>query len=397
MIPKPFDLIDAESIQNLVTEGRAERRTLEYKQDLPNLGLGQDKYEFLFDVASFANASGGDILFGVVDKRDADNKPTGIPESAPGVSVGNPDAVIRQLEQSVRANIDPKVPGFQMRAIPGFPNGPVVVARVPKSFLTGLHFVKNEKNWVRFYSRGSTGKHLLDATEIRSAFALSESLPERVRRFRDERLARLVADETPVRLGPGPRTVLHILPIGALNPTTQVGIGSLAHKPLPPLAVLGWTKRFNFDGLLFYEQATSTSYVQVFRSGAVEAVEVGTLRAGKRGKLFPISRWEKELIDKVREYLNAQRDLGLSPPLFVMLSLLGVRDYYIPHSVFGDTPAPIDRDVLLLPDLLVEDYAVNPRALLMPAFDALWQSAGWPSCKNVNQQGEWEDCSKDLN
>src|SRR3954470_14812378 len=132
MIPRPFDEISKQDIDNLVAEGRAERRTLEYKQALPNLALEQDRYEFLADVASLANASGGDILFGVVDQRDAANKPTGIPESAPGVAVSNADAIIRQLEQSARSNIDPKVPGFQMRPVPGFPNGPVVLARVPR-------------------------------------------------------------------------------------------------------------------------------------------------------------------------------------------------------------------------------------------------------------------------
>src|SRR4051794_27599133 len=99
MIPRPFDDVSKKDIDDLVAEARPERRTLEYKQALPNLAMEQDKYEFLADVASFANASGGDILFGVVDKRDSANKPTGIPESAPGVPLPNADAVIRQLEQ----------------------------------------------------------------------------------------------------------------------------------------------------------------------------------------------------------------------------------------------------------------------------------------------------------
>ena len=124
MIPKPFDEVAKKDIDDLVAEGRAERRTLEYKQTLPNLAMEQDKYEFLADVASLANAAGGDILFGVVEKRDADKKPTGIAESAPGVAIGNADAIIRPLEQSARSIIDPKVPGLQMRPHRRFPVRP---------------------------------------------------------------------------------------------------------------------------------------------------------------------------------------------------------------------------------------------------------------------------------
>src|SRR5262245_54948264 len=223
MIPRPFDDVAKQDIDDLVAEARPERRTLESKQALPNLAVEEDEYEFLAAVASFANVSGGDGLFGVVDERDSANKPTGIPESAPGVAVLNADAVIRQLEQSARSNIDPKIPGLRMRAIAGFPSGSVVLARVPKSYVAP-HVVRNDKQWGRFYSRGSGGKHILDVGEVRSAVALSESLPQRVRDFRVGRVTAVVADEGPVRLGPGPLFVLHVLPISALDPLNSLDV-----------------------------------------------------------------------------------------------------------------------------------------------------------------------------
>ena len=70
----------------------------------------------------------------------------------------------------------------------------------------------------------SAGKYPLDSTEIRAAFALSEALPERIRRFRDERLAKIIADEMPVNLEPHPRLMLHMVPVSSMLGTATLDI-----------------------------------------------------------------------------------------------------------------------------------------------------------------------------
>ena len=62
----------------------------------------------------------------------------------------------------------------------------------------------------------------MDVQEIRSAFALSEDLPERIRKFRDERVSRVLAGDTPVRLDAGPKIVLHVVPIAAFSEKIQL-------------------------------------------------------------------------------------------------------------------------------------------------------------------------------
>ena len=59
MIPKPLDKIEAADIQSLVTNGDEERRTMDFKRDLPG-NADKDKNELRADVTSFANAGGGD-------------------------------------------------------------------------------------------------------------------------------------------------------------------------------------------------------------------------------------------------------------------------------------------------------------------------------------------------
>ncbi len=61
---KQFDSIVAADLQALVDNSVSETKTLEYKESLPGNSDG-DKKEFLADVSSFANASGGYIIFGM--------------------------------------------------------------------------------------------------------------------------------------------------------------------------------------------------------------------------------------------------------------------------------------------------------------------------------------------
>ena len=83
MINKPFDLIEKADVDALVADEVREGRTVDYKETVPGSADGE-KTEFLADVSSFANASGGYIIYGIREKRDGDGKPTGIPESAKG-------------------------------------------------------------------------------------------------------------------------------------------------------------------------------------------------------------------------------------------------------------------------------------------------------------------------
>jgi len=75
----PLDRIEERDLRSLVENEVKEGLRIEYKETLPG-GTDAEKKEFLADASSFANASGGDVLCGVKEKRDARNNPTGIPE-----------------------------------------------------------------------------------------------------------------------------------------------------------------------------------------------------------------------------------------------------------------------------------------------------------------------------
>ncbi|MBW4598014.1 MAG: ATP-binding protein [Brasilonema angustatum HA4187-MV1] len=391
MINKQFDLIGKSDIESLISNGVPETRTLEYKEKLSG-NSDEDKKEFLADISSFANASGGDIVYGIQEQRSSDNKTTGIPEAANGVGAINSDTEIRRLENMIRDCIAPRIVGLQTKAIDGFADGSVIVIRVPQSW-NSPHMV-TFKNHSRFYSRNSAGKYPLDVTEIRSAFIVSESLTERIRQFRTERIAKIIADETPVQLEHNSKIVLHLLPIGCFTSGTSIDVNLTANNPsnLQPISSYGYNQRYNFDGIVKYfsiHPPISSSYTQLFRNGVIEAVDARILTPINEKKCIPSVDYEKKLINSLQQYLQLQKNLEVNPPIFIMLSLLGVKGYTMAvNTLFPYEENSIDRDILIIPEIVVEDYAAESSEILRPAFDAVWQACGWDSSINYNN-GNW--------
>lgn len=60
---RPLDSVEESDLQELIDNQVPEGKTIEYKEALPGNSDG-DKKEFLADVSSFANAAGGDLIFG---------------------------------------------------------------------------------------------------------------------------------------------------------------------------------------------------------------------------------------------------------------------------------------------------------------------------------------------
>src|ERR1035437_285016 len=132
MLPINIDEIRSDHIASLITEKMTEHKILEYKEILPD-GRDSAKKEFLADVCSFANASGGDIIYGIRDEKARDGRPSGIPESVTGLSDANLSAVCARLEAIVRDGIAPRIPSVQTRVVAIQGQGPVVLLRIGRS------------------------------------------------------------------------------------------------------------------------------------------------------------------------------------------------------------------------------------------------------------------------
>ncbi|HRW83763.1 MAG TPA: ATP-binding protein, partial [Methanothrix sp.] len=152
---KPLDMLEEADIQRLMEDEVPESKVIDYKRRLPGPS-DLEKREFLRDVSSFANASGGHLIYGVAEEN-------GVPVKIPGLAGIDPDKEILRLDSMVQTGIAPRIPGISMRAVPLENERFVIVVRIPKSWASPHMITKGSS---RFYSRNSAGKYPLDVFEI---------------------------------------------------------------------------------------------------------------------------------------------------------------------------------------------------------------------------------------
>ena len=388
---KRLESLIYDDLNGLVSASYAEDQAIDYKEELPDLdGKKPDdaRKKLLADVAAFANAGGGDILFGVEEGR-TDGKPNGIPVSLPGIDNPTADALHRRWVGIIESGLDPKMaPKVRVRAIP-IPNSTraVVILRIPRSY-AAPHMVKDTG---RFVVRHGPENRPLDTAEIRSAFALSESWADHVKRFRDERVARITGQDTPMKLRDAARLVIHVVPLVTARRGFALDLQAVkARGPQPVYWDRTYAPTFNVDGLLIVgdeHDGQSHTYTQFFRDGAVEVVL--TTIADKQ-YVYP-TRIEPHVIKTASLYLPLLVAAGAEYPIAMTVTLLGMKGLMFRPDQWGEGPkVPLPRDEVFLPDAVVEGADADLPAGLRAMFDAMWQCLGHERSQNYDPSGVWK-------
>jgi hypothetical protein len=389
MLPVNIEEVSPDHIAALVSEKVAERKTLEYKERLPER-TPEAKKEFLADVCSFANTSGGDIIYGIRDERDGNGKATGVPESIVDLGALNLSAERERLESMIREGIKPRIPNIQTRdiEIPG--QGLIVLLRVARSWIKP-HMV-TYGGTSRFYARHSTGKYQLDVQEIGLAFAEQRSLGEQLRTWRTERIAKALSGEGPVSLNGPARFLLHFVPASALAGGRSTGVWPLPSKVralLRPSSLQGTIWRYNADGFLVSSIDEDTrrhaAYVQLFRDGSLEYADGYILNTGARygagrESEIPSRSFEEKLEATFANALLIVNQIGVSDPNYFSCTLIDVRGMRLSRSeVYTVGIAPtFDRQVIQTPEVQIDRTESKPfRNSLLPVVDAIWQANGY--------------------
>jgi hypothetical protein len=386
--PKPLDQITREDIETLVADGTSERRTIEYKSVLPST-TDADKKEFVADVSSLANGQGGDLVYGI-DAAD------GVPTAALGLANFNEDQTRLRFEALLRDGLDPRLHGVHMQSVAGFTNGPVFILRIPRSW-SGPHRVKLGGT-SRFYLRGSAGKFEMDTSDMRTAFDTAGDVLRRLREWRRERIDLITGGGAPVRLRTGVILVVHIVPFSSLSSPYQCHAADMQSfvAELHPIGVAAADWRINVDGLLVHapdasELGSARAYTQMFRSGAIEAVKSGLVKEFKAGHGMIAPGWDLAVVDTVTRYVVVMRSLTIPPPAIFFLTVLNAKGTFLADANFDfpESLSLIDRNVLSLPEVMIDRYDLDIPKTLRPAFDAVWNACGFPRSLNYDTSGNW--------
>ncbi|MEO6871533.1 MAG: ATP-binding protein [Chthoniobacterales bacterium] len=372
--------ISPQLLQGLIETKAPEGQTIEFKSAI-NVGDSTNKRKFAGSVAAFANASGGDIVFGAVEQG-------GYVTSYIGLNDFDADRIELQLRQVLVSNLDPMVPGLRFVPIEVDPGKWLLILRVPRSS-NRPHAVTGDNQ--QFPIRDGNRRRPLRVRELRESFGLAASLSERMQRFRADRIGSLFAGESPLPLPKRPLVVVHLMPQSAFDSPQYLDVSIVRKNDmwLWPMNVSGLTTRINFDGFITFSPGTHLqaskpvdSYVQVFRNGCIESVSATLIESlGEPGHPIRLIPWTYEayIEQGVRKYLTFLAAMNVESPIFLSLSIIHAGEFRLSSRGFLNEVQNgeiLGNDVIVTPEVPIGAYTENYFSDLKEPFDRVWQAGG---------------------
>jgi hypothetical protein len=385
-----YKLSEANILQ-LIQNGVPESISIDYKRESYG-NKDEDVKEFLKDISSFANTTGGHLLIGIAEEN-------GIPTECRGISSQILEGEKSRYENYCRDCLEPRIVGLKIHSVSLASGSAVIVIRIPRS-LNPPHRTLY-KNTKRFYARNSTGAFELSVEELRAVFGASQTIQEHVRAFRKDQINKTLSGDTPVDLAQANGTlVIHLIPYSAFAFTRQIDLEkaqSLSHKLRPLGSTSGYSPRINIDGFINIRGGPECyGYTQLHRNGQIEAVKAGVLFERNGTILLGSVDFESILVNSVPEYLQALEQLGFDCPIVVTATLLGVRGAILgignQENSF-DPPDPIRKENVFFPEIIIEEFSNDENYVrkLKSLIDVLWNAAGRVQSKHLNNNGAWKN------
>jgi hypothetical protein len=379
---KLLENVDESDLRLLIEGNVPEGRRIEHKERL-NIETSDERKKFLKHVCSLANASGGHLVFGMKAEK-------GIASELCGLELEDPDRTKLRVIQLVRDGIVPRLTALSVHTTHLSDGKYVLILRVPKGW-NGPYAVKDE---CRFYSRHGAGAYLMDYSEIRSAFLQTAALEDRLKAFRDQRLTVIHEGRAPFKSPEKTHAIAHIIPFQAFQPGFQINWDIITKNQITvcPFYAVGGNFGYILEGHLTWLQDFNSqrcdNYTLVFRNGIIEAVETRLFEPLKNVTQLDGPLIAASLVKWVEGFIQASARLGISFPFMVSYGLIGVADFTLrtslTHHLSGS--ARIDRNELLLPEIVINEIPPTVTDSLKPILDGLWNAGGFSECKF---QREW--------
>lgn len=369
---KSIDDITEADIGKLVTDKIPESLIIDYKLMLPG-NSDADKKEFLADITSLANSSGGILLYGIQEEKDAAGQNTGLPEKIVPINLNNPDSEISRISSIIQDSIEPKLFNVLYRALKVGDDKYIVLVKIPNS-ISSPHIVWFKKSG-KFFKRINSNKIQLDVYDIKNAFLESDDILKQKRTMLVDRINEIRTLSFIPNLDIDGSTLIHIIPINNKQIDLKIIKDSLG-TTLIPIGYSGWGTNFNYEGVLIADLYTSPiqSYVQVMRNGGVEIYSSLFHYKNKEICTYSAIKLEHYFFEYIKKYFEACKKIDLTPPFIVYISIFDLERYNIIESNGNHS---IQRKQIILPPVVIEDFNINIGKTFQPTFNILWQSFGY--------------------
>jgi hypothetical protein len=373
MIEQPIDAIDEAALQRLIDNQVSEGRNLEFKRELPG-GGDEASREFLADVTAFANAQGGDIVYGL-------DETNGAATDLPGVEVDDPDAAILRLEGKLQTGVEPRLIGVRTNWVPLANGRGALVLRIPGS-LSAPHRV-TFRNGARFYARNSRGKYELDVHDLRHAFTEAAQLPQQFRQLHAEAIAASQGGDMPFAIEQAPVAVISVAPLGLFREERRIEV--TRENAVVPVRIGAFTALDTIEGVLMHaplgEEGRVGSYALTYRNGRTDsAFVIGGVRQhnGEELRIVWPTTFEQGLMAMTNATQMQLRQHGIEGPWVILTSIVGAKGF---RMIVGDgyPTAVAFRNNVLLGQHIAERIDTDA---LMPIAEAFWLLFGLHRPKN---------------
>lgn len=380
---KNVEEIEILDMQELVGNTR-EIKSLDFKRII-KIDNDAEKEEFLADISSFANSVGGNTIYGIEEEN-------GLATNLCGFKTDNIDSLILKIENLLRDSIKPRINNIGVKSLKLENNDFILLIRIPKSW-NSPHMI-DFKGKTKFYARNSAGKYKMDVDEIRTSFSLSESITEKIKSFRRERLSIIESGETPIILKNKAKIVLHMIPFNSIGKSENYDLSFLINqetrKPLRTIIAESINYNYNVDGLILHDP-NNFSYTQIFRQGMIESA----CNMWDTENIIPSYAYEDWLLKTIKNYLDILNGLNMDFPIIIMVSLLGVKGFKMNISkdlewrLIIPNENKIDRDNLIINEVIMNNKNEDISKLVKPVFDAVWNSCGFANSLNYDEREVW--------
>ncbi len=389
LLDRPLTAITEADLQRLIDTGACETTVIDFKRETYGESERARK-DFLKDISSLANTSGGDVVIGMDENG-------GIPTQIVPLT-GDADQEVVRLDNMARSGLEPRLPNFAVRPVP-VGGGYVLIARARRS-LVGPHRVIFN-NDAQFWGRASAGIFPLNVEQLRRMFVEGPNLTQRVRSFFQERLVKIGLDQAPLQFGPGARKVVHVAALPAFADDRFADIVSVManghHVPLPLFGAGPNQGAVNLDGFLNFHRGGlrhRDSYAQFFRCGVIEGV--AGVRVDEPGmSMLGGPALVNEMIAAVRQYAQVLDHYGAGEPLFAQVAIVDANDLHLHYGYVnsGGREAAQRVSVQGIENIVAPAVQFAPAddaaTVLRPAFNVLWNAFGLARCDMYSDRGDF--------
>jgi hypothetical protein len=311
------------------------------------------------------------------------------------IAPDNVDAEILRLGNTLNSGLEPRIRYSHL--VIECPAGTVLLFRIEKSWNAPHRVIF--RGYDKFFARTGTGKYPLDVQQLRRAFVENNSVAERIRGFRADRLASIIAGVTPVPMARGSKLVIHLLPFDAFFSEPQFDLRErLPTNLFQPLTAGAWSDRLTFEGKMVVaasRDGLSSSYLHLYRNGVVEIVDASILNHKMTEhpdlRYIPSLAVERLIVTGVERGLGLIRHIGASAPVAVTFALTDVKGMILISSEFWQLSPqhPVLNTHLFFPDTILLELTDRIGPLLKPLFDLMFNAGGIDESPGFDAQGNW--------